>query len=74
MALTLLVEASNVEINADNTYANLVDIDIDYITAINNTDVLVTVTVTLIEPATQVAYDAIYNQDITFTLTFSAAQ
>lgn len=72
--LTLSVVASDVEINADDTYANLVNIVIDYASAINSEDVLVTVTVTLTEPATQVAYDAIYNQDITFTLTFSAAQ
>ena len=72
--LTLSVVASDVEINGVDTYAGLVNIAIAHDAAINSDDVLVTVTVTLTEPATPEAYNAIYNQDITFTLTFSAAQ
>lgn len=73
--LTLSVVASNVRINGDDTYANLINIDINYDTDINSDDVLVTVKVSFTEePQTQEAYDAIYNQAITFTLTFSAAQ
>ncbi len=72
--LTLSVAASNVKINNDGAYADLINIDIQYETAINSDDVLVTVKVTLEEPSTQAAYDAIFDQAITFTLTFAAAQ
>lgn len=73
--LTLTVEVSNVLINADATYADLVNINITKAaTTVNDADVLVTVTITLTEPATEIAYDAIINQPITFTLSFSANQ
>ncbi|MDD4355488.1 MAG: hypothetical protein PHP61_06290 [Candidatus Izemoplasmatales bacterium] len=73
--LTLSVVASDVLINADATYADLVNINIVKAeTTVNNADVLVTVTVTLTEPATELAYNAVHNQPITFTLSFSAAQ
>ena len=73
--LTLSVVASDVLINADATYADLVNINIVKAeTTVNNVDVLVTVTVTLTEPATEVAYNAVHNQPITFTLSFSATQ
>ncbi|MDD4988414.1 MAG: hypothetical protein PHS68_05935 [Candidatus Izemoplasmatales bacterium] len=73
--LTLSVVASDVLINADATYADLVNINIVKAeTTVNNVDVLVTVTVTLTEPATELAYNAVHNQPITFTLSFSATQ
>jgi len=73
--LTLSVVASDVLINADATYADLVNINIVKAeTTVNNADVLVTVTVTLTEPATELAYNAVHNQPITFTLSFSATQ
>ncbi len=74
-ALDLAVTESNVEIGGDDTYAGLVNIDISLAEAeVNNADVLVTVTVTLTEPADEATYDAIKNQDITFTLTFTASE
>lgn len=74
-ALTLNVQASNIQIDGSATHAGLVNINISQASAtVNATDVLVTVTVTLTQPATEAAYNAIINQPITFTLTFTAAQ
>ncbi len=74
-ALDLDVVSSNIEIGGDATYAGLVNIDISLAeSTVNDVDVLVTVTVTLDEPADQTEYDAIVNQDITFTLTFTASE
>lgn len=73
-APTLTVTSSNVEINGSTTYSSLVDIDIVLgSSTVNNSDVLVTVTVTLLEPGDVTAYNAVINQNITFDLTFSAA-
>jgi hypothetical protein len=71
-ALTLGVAATNVKIGGSTDNASLVNIDISYATSINDTNVLVTVTITLDEPATEAVYDLVHNQPITFTLTFTA--
>ena len=74
-ALNLSVVESNVLIGGEATHAGLVNIDIDLAaTTVNNADVLVTVTVTLDVPVDQTTYNAIINQAITFTLTFTATQ
>lgn len=71
--LNLAVVASNIKINDSTTNASLVTVDVSLASAtVNNSDVVVTVTVTLSEPGTQAIYDAIINQDITFDLTFTA--
>jgi len=73
-ALDLSVTSSNVLIGGSSTYASLVNISITpQPTTVNDSNVLVTVTVTLSEPADQTAYDAIVNQAITFDLTFVAS-
>ena len=71
--LTLSVTESNVKIGGDSTHAGLVKISISEDTLVNNSNVLVTVTVTLNEPISQAQYDAIKNKEITFTLTFTGA-
>ncbi|MBU1145025.1 MAG: hypothetical protein KJ971_04100 [Firmicutes bacterium] len=74
-ALDLAVVASNIEIGGDDTYASLVTVNVSLAAAtVNNTDVLVTVTVTISQPATVVIYDLIKTQPITFDLTFTATQ
>ncbi len=74
-ALNLDVQSSNVEIGGDNTYASLVNIDISLASGtVNGSDVLVTVTITLDQPATFEIYSLIANQAITFDLTFTATQ
>jgi len=73
-APTLTVTSSNVKINGSTTYSSLVDIDIVLgSSTVNDSDVLVTVTVTLLEPGDVTAYNAVINHNITFDLTFSAA-
>ncbi len=74
--LDLSVVADNVKINGSTTNAGLVNISItdDNSGKVNSTDVVVTITVTLTEPADLAAYQAIYDQDITFDLTFTATQ
>jgi len=73
--LTLTVSASNILVAGSATNSGLVNIDITQGSAtVNGTDVLVTVVITLTEPATVEVYNAIIDQPITFTLTFSAAQ
>jgi len=73
-ALALTVTADDILINSDGTYAGLVNIEIVKGEAtVNNTDVLVTVTVTLTEPANETAYNAIINQPISFNLNFTVA-
>lgn len=70
-ALDLEVVASNIEIGGSDVNADLVNIAIVLGSAtVNNANVLVTVTVTLDQPATVAVYNAIINQDITFDLTF----
>ena len=72
--LTLSVTFSDVKIGGDSTNAGLVNISISQATSnLNNSDVLVTVTITLSEPADEAQYNAIKNQPITFTLTFTGA-
>ncbi len=74
-ALTLGVQSSNVLIGGSSTNASLVNIDISLASStVNATNVLVTVTVTLDEPATYEIYSAIANETITFDLTFTASQ
>jgi len=70
--LDLGVVASNVLIGGSSTYSNLINIDIAKASStVNNTDVLVTVTVSLTMPSSQEIYNAIKDQSITFTLTFT---
>ncbi len=72
--LTLTVTPQNVLIGGSSTYASLVNIVVTPAsTAINSTTVVVSVTVTLSEPADQTAYDAVKDQNITFDLLFEAA-
>lgn len=71
--LPLTVSASNIQIGGSSTYAGLANVDITKAqNTVNSSAVLVTVTVTLDEPADSTEYNAIKNQDITFTLTFTA--
>ena len=71
-SLNFSVVYSNVLIGGSTDHAGLVNIDIQNPTTINNDWVTVTITVTLTEPADQATYLAIINQNITFTLTFTA--
>ena len=72
--LDLTVTYSDVKIGLDSTNKDLVNISINLATSdLNSTDVLVTVTVTLNEPTNEAQYNAIKNQPITFTLTFTGA-
>lgn len=72
--LTLSVTPSNVRIGEDATNAGLVGFAITLgAPTVNNADVLVTVTVTLVEPESQAIYDVIINKDIKFDLNFTAA-
>lgn len=74
-ALNLSVTSSNVLIGGSSTYSDLVNINIVQASpTVNSSNVLVTVTVTLSEPATVEAYNAIINETITFTLNFTASQ
>lgn len=74
-ALNLAVASSNVQIGGSATNAGLVNIAISPAsTTVNATNVLITVTVTLAAPATVEVYNAVINQPITFTLTFTATQ
>lgn len=74
-ALDLAVVASNVLINGSAVNAALVNIGIvQAFTTVNAADVLVTVTITLTEPATFAIYELIRNQPITFSLTFTATE
>lgn len=75
--LNLTVKESNVKIGVseDEAINGLVNIDIALeASTINNTNILVTVTVTLDEPITEPQYNAVINQPITFTLTFTASR
>jgi hypothetical protein len=73
--LSLSVTASNVLIGGSATNAGLVGIAITQsASTVNDADVLVTVTVTLSEPADFATYTAIINQSITFDLAFEASQ
>lgn len=73
-ALNLSVVASNVAINGSTVNAGLVNVAINAPATINNVEQTVTVTITLSEPTTPAAYQAIANGSITFDLTFTAAQ
>jgi hypothetical protein len=74
-ALNLSIVAEEIKIGGDATYANLVIIEIVQASStVNNTNVLVTVTVTLAQPATVVEYNLIKNMPITFNLKFTATQ
>ena len=71
-ALNLSTTVSNIEINGDDAHAALVTTVVSGATSIQNDTVTVIITVTLDEPGSQAAYDAIINQDITFDVTFLA--
>lgn len=72
--LDLSVVASNIQIGGSTANAGLVSVNISLGSAtVNSSDVVVTVTVTLTQPATVTIYNAIKNQPITFDLTFTAA-
>lgn len=72
--LDLSVVASNILIGGSAVNAGLVNVDIVLASpTVNSTNVLVTVTVTLNQPATVGVYDVIKNQDITFDLTFTGS-
>ena len=74
-ALNLGVTATNVQIGGSTANAGLVNVGISSAAStVNDTAVLITVTVTLTEPTTEAIYLAIVNQDITFTLNFSATE
>lgn len=68
--LVLNVEASNVLIGDDDTYSDLVNIEITGDFLVNASGTKITVTVTLTEPTTSEIYEAIYGKTITFDLTF----
>ena len=70
---TLTTVIDNIQIGGDTTYAGLVNPNITTTpTTINvNDTVIVTIEVTLTEPADQTVYDAVKNQDITFDVTFT---
>jgi len=73
-ALNLDVSASDVQIGGLGDHAGLANINVSQAAStVNNTAVVVTVTVTLTEPTTQAEYDAIKNQPITFNLNFNAS-
>jgi len=73
--LNLDVQSSNVLIGGESTHSSLVNIDISLASStVNNSNVLVTVTVTLDQPATLEIYNLIVSQSITFDLTFTASQ
>lgn len=68
--LVLNVEASNVLIGGDDTYSDLVNIEITGVFFVNASGTKITVTVTLTEPTTSEIYEAIFGKTITFDLTF----
>lgn len=73
-ALHLDVVSSNVKIGGSTVNASLVIIGISLGSAtVNNANVLVTVTVSLTQPASVEVYNLIKNQQITFDLTFTAS-
>lgn len=73
--LNLDITASNVLIGGDATNSSLVNINISQASStVNDSDVLVTVTVTLSQPSSFEIYNVIKNQVITFDLTFEALQ
>ena len=72
-ALTLTVVESNVLINESADHISLVNFSFSNPGTIQNDSVQVTVTITLDEPETEAAYNAIANQNITFDLTFTAS-
>lgn len=74
-ALNLSVTSSNVQIGGSTANASLVNIAISQASStVNDTDVLVTVTVTLSQPADLATYTAVINKAITFDLAFTATQ
>lgn len=72
--LDLLVEVNNILIGGDSTYSDLVNIEIEQDSdTVNNSSVLITVTVTILEPSTYEIYSQIVNQNISFTINFDAS-
>lgn len=71
--LNLDVYASNVLLGGSNEYSNLINIEItqesDFV---NNSEVLISVSITVTDPQDYQTYQAIVNQEVTFTLTFEA--
>lgn len=71
--LDLTVVASNVKVNG-LVYEGLIDVAISTDGTINSSEEAVTVTVTFArEPLNITEYNAVYGQDITFDLTFTAS-
>ncbi|MBI9009988.1 MAG: hypothetical protein JEZ05_08145 [Tenericutes bacterium] len=72
--LDLLVGVNNILIGGDSTYSDLVNIDIQQSSdTVNNNAVLITITVTIIEPSSYEIYSKIVNQNISFTISFDAS-
>ncbi|XMB72875.1 hypothetical protein RJI07_02940 [Mycoplasmatota bacterium WC30] len=71
--LDLAVVASDIQIGGETTNASLITVNVSQAaTTVNDANVLVTVTVTMAQPADVTVYNAIINQPITFLLTFTA--
>ena len=71
--LDLSVVVSNIQIGGEDTYASLVNTNVNAPSTIFNSPETVIITVTLDEPVDQTEYDAISNEDITFDVTFEAS-
>lgn len=70
--LDLSVRIANKKINGSTDYTRLVNIVVDHPNiVINNDDQLITVTITLTEPADQIEYNAIVKGSITFDIVFT---
>lgn len=73
--LSLSVTIENKEIGGDTTYSNLVNIVVGTYqsTDINSSEQVITVTISLTEPANLTEYNAIVNKNITFDIVFTGA-
>lgn len=73
--LYLLITVDNILIGSQSTYSDLVNINIEQSSnTVNNSDVLVTITITINEPSSYEIYSQIMNQNISFQLTFEATK
>jgi len=71
--LDFIVTITNVEIGGEAIHAGLVNTSISASETIQNDPVEVTITVTLDMPESEVAYNAVATEDITFDVTFEAS-
>ena len=72
--LDLTVISSNILIGGSSDHSDLVNIDISKASDfVNDSEILITVTISVDAPTSQEQYDAIKNQAVTFTLTFEAS-